>query len=195
MSKNWVEFLKGNPGYDALVSSVMIGELIKAVNGYATPPDKLLEVGFGTGFTAIALSKLGYKVYAVDEIFELIEPAEKENEKRQGSVVFLNLNNSQLWNYFLESAISFQLIYHQGLLEHFSDEKIVEMLNQQIPLCRYLVFSVPSINYGGQDFGDEKLMCLADWQKILNDFEIVESKYYDEAKHILIVLKGGFNGK
>lgn len=83
------------------------------------------------------------------------------------------------------------LVYHQGLLEHFPDDKIKELLELQLAHSFAVIFSIPSVFYGRQDFGDERLLTREQWQEMLLPFDVIQLDYYDKKRHILGILKGG----
>lgn len=85
---------------------------------------------------------------------------------------------------------SFDMVCHQGFLEHFSDEEIVILLREQLRVAPVVVFSVPNNHYGHKDKGDERLLSKREWEKILSDFNVAESKNYHtlprrEFKHLI----------
>ena len=60
------------------------------------------------------------------------------------------------------------VVFSQGVLEHFGDEEIREIVRQSLAVAPRFVFSVPSKFYGVQDFGNERLMEASDWARILD---------------------------
>jgi len=85
------------------------------------------------------------------------------------------------------------------LLEHFDDTKIISLLKQQLEYAgQYVVFSVPSVKYGGQDMGDERLMTVAQWERILEpEFgdRLIELYSYSRKMHIMGVIRKETNGQ
>ena len=84
------------------------------------------------------------------------------------------------------------VIYHQGLLEHFEVNDVYKILAQQLGVSGRVVFSVPSVFYPTRDFGNENLQSLDWWQKVVGrQFEIEHSEYYGGAHdryHVLMDL-------
>lgn len=73
------------------------------------------------------------------------------------------------------------VIFHQGFLEHFSDDDIKRLLCEQLRVASCVLASVPSSTYcfpAGLR-GDERLMTIEEWQEILPDFD-VQAMYYGE---------------
>jgi hypothetical protein len=58
-------------------------------------------------------------------------------------------------------------------MEHFTDEQIIQMLNEQMRVADSIVFSVPSIYFDenmkdGHPFGDERYMPNKKWREIIS---------------------------
>src|SRR3989338_3954086 len=125
-------------------------EILKEKSG------NILDIGVGTGITSIFLSHLGYNITAIDN-----------NEK------ILNLDK-------IFKAGDFNVICSQGFFEHFNNEQICDLLNQQLKIAKTIFISVPSKYYIKKDFGNERLMGIKDWRKILAPFtlNIDFIKYY-----------------
>jgi hypothetical protein len=52
----------------------------------------------------------------------------------------------------------FDLAYHQGVLEHFPDEQIVQALREQAHVAEWVIFDVPNHRCSDRPFGDERLL-------------------------------------
>lgn len=194
LADKWFKFhQRTDPGYEIFVNFPMIQGFVKEIMDRAKPGDKLLEIGFGTGYTAIYLAKQGYDVNAIDISSKLVVKAAAEALRRDVSVMFWGGDMFDMpLSMFKDIGRKFKVIYHQGVLEHYSDEDIVKALKLQFPLCEYLIFSVPSDHYSTQDFGDERFLTIDQWKEILKDFEVVNSYYYGPKDYFLtITLKGG----
>lgn len=139
-------------------------------------PKTILEVGTGRGIMSIFLSWMGYKVTAVDNNVKLLEKGRVLCRHLHGNVdyVFCDL-------FKLESCFDnrkFDLIFSQGLLEHFDDRQINELIRQQLKIANKIVISVPSVFYPLRDFGNERLLPAREWGKILRNFRLEAIKYY-----------------
>jgi len=138
-------------------------------------PRKALEVGAGSGSLSIFLSQLGFSVIASDNNRKVLELIRQNNKRFGGKINGVVLADSFRLP-FREN--DFDLIFHQGLLEHFPDEKIVALLKEQLRVAPRVLFSVPNQNYSRKDLGDERLMSGSRWQKILHEFPVVWRKEY-----------------
>lgn len=136
--------------------------------------DRMLEVGTGTGIMSAFLSNLGYDVTSVDNDQAVLSAAKRTSELFRADVRFE-----------LEDAFdlpydegAFDIAFSQGLLEHFSDEEIVRMLEEQLRVARAVVFSVPNNFYGRKDVGNERLLTKERWERLVSRFCVVESENY-----------------
>ncbi len=145
--------------------------LIEIVSSH---PNKVLEVGTGSGGMSIFLSWLGISIVGIDIDPEVVNKAILEANQLHSPAKFEVADTFQLP--YGENA--FDLIFHQGLLEHFSDDDIRRMLTEQLRVARRVVLSVPNSWYPRKDFGDERLMSKHRWESILSSFNIVKSYYY-----------------
>ncbi len=138
-------------------------------------PGKSLEVGAGSGSLSIFLSYLGFSVVASDKEPEIIEVIRENNRRFGGKVREVILADSFRLPYPQDS---FDLVFHQGVLEHFADAEIRQMLLEQLRVAPQVLFSVPNQNYPRRDLGDERLLSGLAWRSILRPFPIVWQKDY-----------------
>ncbi len=135
--------------------------------------DKLLETGVGGGSMSIFLSYFGLKITAIDNDDEVIKVAKQNNEILKGRIEVIKADAFKLP--FPDN--SFDLVFHQGFFEHFSDDEISKLLTEQLRVSPSVVFSVPSKYYLSKSLG-ERLMSKEQWESILKNFNVVESNYY-----------------
>lgn len=162
------------------------------VTGAAPKESQLLEVGIGTGSFFAELTARGFDVSAIEnddvviraasEILELLEVTPKIVH---GDTFNLNGHHADV-------------VYHQGLLEHFTIEEMYKILAQQLSVAERVIFSVPSIYYPTRDFGDENLRELDWWEKVIGRrFQIEHSEYYggpENRYHVLMDLQRASRG-
>lgn len=141
---------------------------------HSLSPKTVLEVGTGSGGMAIFLSWLGMRVTSIDIDQQILSQAEEAQTALGGSAKFEMADGFNL----PYGANQFDLAVHQGLLEHFSDAEIRQLLDQQLACCRQVMFSVPNNLYMRKDFGNERLMPKARWEEILSPYKILLSKTY-----------------
>jgi SAM-dependent methyltransferase len=133
----------------------------------------VLEVGVGSGAQSSLLSRWVERVASVDNDRRIMSAA-RPNVNRFGP----ELELIQADGFALPFAPrSFGVAISQGLLEHFDDRSIGQLLREQLRVSRSVVFSVPSDNYPRQDVGDERLMPPMEWRRIVEG--ALEASAYD----------------
>lgn len=181
MSKSWGKFYKNQAGFDFLVQNAnchlpMFSSILKE------KPKKILEVGTGTGAMSVFLSYLGFKVTSLDNDKKVLDKARSLAKDFNGKVEFVFGNGFKMD--FKDD--SFDLSFHQGLLEHFSDEEIYSLLDEQLRVSGMVVLSVPNNRYPTLDFGNERLLSKDQWDKMLaRKYDLVESFEYNPFTKII----------
>lgn len=127
----------------------------------------VLEIGCGRGIHSIFLSYFIPSVFGIDNNLKLVEMARKNNSRFCGRARFLRGNAFTLDF----PARHFDVCYSQGFLEHFEDEEIRLLVGEQLRVARLMIASVPSTFLATKERGDERLMSIEDWRRILKSFE------------------------
>jgi 2-polyprenyl-3-methyl-5-hydroxy-6-metoxy-1,4-benzoquinol methylase len=184
MSERWIEFVKKAPAYPVYIGYPMFSEMIKELIDHGK---SFIEYGFGTGYTLMALANKGYEVQGYDEEPKLIEMAEGKAKTiivGDGHAVFTACADD------LRPA---DVVYSCGLLEHYPDDIIIELLERQLELAKSaVVFVIPSDNYPHKEMGDERLMNIAEWEKLLKPIfgdKLIDLHYYCDRMLLLGVIK------
>jgi ubiquinone/menaquinone biosynthesis C-methylase UbiE len=60
----------------------------------------------------------------------------------------------------------FDAAFSQGFFEHFSEEEIALLLEEQTRVARHVVISVPNHAYRVRDFGNERLLSRQQWEEL-----------------------------
>ena len=154
---------------------------------------KLLEVGVGTTATmSIYLSKRSFEVVGLDLDPLRVAKAIETNNKLGGYVKFIAMDAFDLPKFFKENT--FDIAFSQGTMEHFNNDELEKILNAQLAVAKYAIFSVPSVNWPQKDFGNERKMTAEEWERMLKYFgiKIEYISYYQEGDlHIAAVITSG----
>jgi 2-polyprenyl-3-methyl-5-hydroxy-6-metoxy-1,4-benzoquinol methylase len=184
-TKNWAKWYKEhNPGYNVLTTGQTIMVLIQKITSMG---QTFIEWGYGTGYTAIALANLGKSVQAYD-----IEPGLLPYAMSARAEELINLNGRVGFTCDKQMLRRADIVYSQGLLEHFEPLKVVDLIKEMLSYANSaVVFSVPSENYPQRDFGDEKLLTLEAWEQILQPFadKLTQLFYYERDQHIIGIIR------
>lgn len=163
----WAKFVENETIYD---NAIRLQYLHWIIQKFIQPNTKILEVGFGSGNTAFLLASMGYNVTGID-INEILV----ERMKKKYSNIFnndkLSFKQSDMLSLPWEEN-SFELAYHQGVLEHFSNEIIIKALKEQARVANWVIFDVPNNKYKNRPFGDERLLPISEWKQMIKDAEL-----------------------
>jgi glycosyltransferase involved in cell wall biosynthesis/tetratricopeptide (TPR) repeat protein len=178
--------------YAGMSQSPFLMQYLAAVLRLCPNGGTTCETGIGSGYGAVWLSRRGINAVGIDYAPSIVERATQVNNILGGGASFKLGDLFDLYN----DKTRFDVIHHQGVLEHFTVPQIRAALAQQVASSDYVVFSVPSVNYPfDAEFGDERFLTLEEWQRIVEPFDVEEIKYYGdpqngEKEQILCILKG-----
>lgn len=137
---------------------------LKCILKYAK--DKpILECGCGTGKFSVYLATLGLDVYAIDLEKEMIQMTnELSNSKSANNLVKVSVADARSIPF---EDNKFSVTHSSGVLEHYSDEDIVALINEQLRVSDYCIFSVPTKYFDKKMFGNERFMTRKEWREII----------------------------
>ncbi len=167
-------------------------KIIKLINKYASNK-KIMELGAGTGVLALYISSLyNNKVDALDKDHDMISLSKKYFLSK-----FKNSNINYLCNDIRNINIKekYDVCYSIGILEHYNDDEIIELINKQVFISKYVIFGIPT-KYFDEDkkmYGNERYLPLQYWRKIIkkSNCKIIEESSY----HYLSFLRRIINYK
>lgn len=175
--------------YKLKYKSIFIDKVIQYANN-----GKVIETGCGTGLMAGFLQKKGLKVTALDLSQKVLNYAE-EIAKKSNIIAPCKYKQGDILNLKYKKN-SFDVSYSNGVLEHFSDDEIVETLKQQMNISKYVIFGIPStyFNMNEKMLGNERGLTLDEWKNLIHkaDGKIVEQTsfhYYKLYRRIFEIKK------
>lgn len=175
--------------YKLKYKSIFIDKVIQYANN-----GKVIETGCGTGLMAGFLQKQGLKVTALDLSQKVLDYAE-EIAKKSNIIAPCKYKQGDILNLKYKKN-SFDVSYSNGVLEHFSDDEIVETLKQQMNISKYVIFGIPStyFNMNEKMLGNERGLTLDEWKNLIHkaDGKIVEQTsfhYYKLYRRIFEIKK------
>ena len=172
MQKNWNEYFNTK----IKLKKVFLKYVIKYSKKIKKP---ILECGCGTGKTSIYLANIGLKAYAMDIEEEMVKQTIKKF-KEMGSIGFLKTIKGDIKKIPFTNNF-FSVTHSSGVLEHFSDEEIVDIINEQLRVSDICIFSVPTSYFDKKMLGNERFLSRKQWRKIIlksNAKIIKESGYH-----------------
>lgn len=158
---SWAQFFDKN-FFNLYDRSIILKELIIQIRRIAKPPATVLESGCGSGLTSILLASMGYTVTAIDVNSNLIQ------RLKRYEVAFPNISCLQMDIFQTDFPDKrFDIIFSQGVLEHYSDKDIVRALAEQKRIARFVVIDVPNARGKIGDYGDERAITRKQWRQLI----------------------------
>jgi SAM-dependent methyltransferase len=157
---------------------------------YLKPKARILECGCGLGRAAASMSFNGYKVTAIDHDFRILKIA-KKNAEFGGYINFILMNFFDIDKVFERD--SFDCCTHQGVLEHYPEKEIRMILERQLVVAKYIIFSIPLDTKFNRAYFDDSiyrnLRTKNYWiDQIFNNFKLIETKTIRQRTDNLLVV-------
>jgi SAM-dependent methyltransferase len=173
----WARFYEKPQGFEFFLSNLhyhreFLAEIFEA------KPSKTLEAGSGPATMSVFLAMAGIEAVACDLDATVLERAGENAERWNTQLRLLQHDIFAL----SELDESFDVVFSQGVLEHYSDEDVRRLAQEALAAAPVFVFSVPSRWYGRQDFGDERLLEGDDWARMLDGVGTVRTFEYMQTR-------------
>lgn len=152
--------------------------LIKLINKYAVN-HKIMELGSGTGILALHLSTLGNCVTALDSDIDMIKLSKKYflNQFKDPKIDYVC---SDIRNFNPQE--NFDVVYSIGILEHYNDYEIIDLINKQVSMSHTVIFGIPTkyFDENKKMYGNERYLPIKYWRKLVekSDCRIIEETSY-----------------
>lgn len=147
-------------------------KLINLVKKYAY--NTIIECGSGTSIVSIYLATLGYNVTAIDIEDNVIKLA-----KSLAKDYYKTIDNSNPQIHFEKKSIfelgyekdSFDVAFSNGVLEHFTDEEIIQIIKQQLFIAKTTIVGIPTKYFESKEakYGNERVLELSYWRKLIKN--------------------------
>ena len=143
---------------------------------------KALEIGSGTGLQSCFVSYFGIEVVSIDLDAKVARMASKVSRYYHSKDVSFVVADARFLPF---RPKTFGLSFSQGLLEHLNNKTIIEIVSEAKRVVNgKLLFSVPSVNFPEQDFGNERLLYPSDWKAIMAQFKVTSNYYWFDFQSI-----------
>ncbi|MBU6390255.1 methyltransferase domain-containing protein [Patescibacteria group bacterium] len=127
-------------------------------------------------------SILGYQTLGIDSDPDMVKLA-MSISVQQGSLASFRVDDIMTLKTVHDR---FDVIFSNGVMEHFSDSEIISIVNRHLSISDYVIISVPSDFFSDDQkiYGDERFMGIARWRSILSGTTgiIVEEFSFDSDK-------------
>ena len=183
--KNWDDYFR--------IKMKLKRKFIRIIKKCSKNGKPILECGCGTGKTTIYLSMLGLETYAMDIDKKMVEETKKRFKDVHPNKPEATIFEGDIKKIPFKEKF-FSVTHSSGVLEHFSDIEIVEIINEQLRVSDFCIFSVPTSYFEKKMLGNERFLKRKEWRKIIsqsNAMIIKESGYHYKnfLKRLLDVIK------
>jgi 2-polyprenyl-3-methyl-5-hydroxy-6-metoxy-1,4-benzoquinol methylase len=140
-------------------------KLIDIVMKYCPRNGRILEAGSGSGITTIYLAQAGYRARGVDADVDMVKFA-RSLAAAQSSAALFEVGDIRT----LDGIGRFDVIFSNGVMEHFSDSDIITIVDRHLSLSDHVVISIPSDFFSDDQrmYGDERFMSVNRWRQIFS---------------------------
>ena len=156
---------KANSLYESIVGGKLSSQTVEMLKiSKEKRLKKVCEIGCGSGQTVIALALSGVHVVALDyqnESLELVKAVAELAGKKVVEKIDVVCCDARSSLPFKENE--FDVIYHAGLLEHYSSEERIEMLTLWKTYCEEMISMVPNGASVAYRYGKEKMIKNGTW--------------------------------
>jgi len=160
IKKEWKSFFKNWSAINTVrIQYWFLKEIIKATN----EDSSLLELGAGSGYTSLVVRFSNRPNVVASDIDSEVLKGVSDLVQNTLPVKKINMFDTGL------PPRSVDCVFHQGVLEHFSDSEIVALLHEQGRIAKKIVFDVPNSRRFDktQEHGDERFLSVRHWKRLI----------------------------
>lgn len=175
MKKSWFKYYKSHKGI-ALSNIILHWPYLLRI--IQLRPKRMLEIGCGPADHSVFLSYIKPKtnISLLDNDKQIITRLGKKLSNKITKFYICNIANKKdvLKLNFIKNE--FDLIYSQGLMEHFNKKDFQIIINNFLPYTKKILISIPSENYPNRDFGNELLRNKQELTEIISPIKNIKFK-------------------
>lgn len=162
MKKDWKDFFNG---FSLFRTSIIQENYIETIRKFTPKKGKILEIACGSGLSSVLMADLGYHVTATDIDQDLLDGM----RSKFGSIQNLKIEKCDMLKADEIYSKEFNSIIHQGVLEHFEDDEIIEILKRQKNIADLIIFDVPNDKRKEkiQEYGNERFLSIEHWRSLI----------------------------
>lgn len=189
MGESWADFYQNVCGSVGKLQGNILAHaaFVEEVARLLSPGMRVLEVGSGTGVLGWPIAQAGVKVVSLDNDQGILDMA-KINARVLGADIEYVFGDAFHLPY---TDGDFDVVFSEGLLEHYSDEEIKALVLEHKRVGRVVVVSVPLKGCKDPAFGNERWLSIEGWVKRLRPLGLIKSFPYGFATRGCFTLVGG----
>ncbi|MFL0798267.1 MAG: class I SAM-dependent methyltransferase [Cellvibrionaceae bacterium] len=171
--QDWDDFFEKIP-FTFFMTAQIQKKYIETIKKYTPENGKLLEIAGGSGYTSVVVQDVVRVKNAKVTYTDLEKSLTKRVEETFGKISGLSYQAEDASKLSFADD-SYDVVFHQGFLEHFDDEDIVEFLKEQARVAKVIVFDVPNGRRWDktQEFGNERFLSHEEWMNIAKQAGLV----------------------
>lgn len=175
---DWESFFN-NLNFTYFRTSLIQKKYIETIEEYAKkqPRPRVLEIAAGSAYTSVVVADLLRKDGGTVMISDLSPELVHQAESKFGGTgnVYFSVQDS---NDITLKISEVDIIIHQGFLEHFEDDQIIDFLKEQGRVARWIIFDVPNSlrNDKTQEFGNERFLHPKEWCELVRRADLTVHK-------------------
>ena len=160
-----------------------------------TQGNRVLEIGAGSGLSSIALKDYGLNITSLDISPDVIQHILINQRSFR---MFFPLICCDMFHLPFRANM-FNMVYSQGVLEHFDENDVIKSLREQARVGQRVLIDVPSDKAKGSEdaFGDERYWNWRKWQGLIQQSNLKVLRKYGWGvrgfyKLLMLLLPNGF---
>jgi len=144
----------------------MINQVVKHA-GTVGSGKPIIECGAGTGKLSAFFAHLGYDAFAIDIDDSMLQVAKEMSDKISPTNP-VKLMNADIKNIPFDDKY-FSVAHSHGVLEHFSDAEIREIIREELRIADTVVLGAPSPYFAEEEkmHGDERYLPRKKWRELI----------------------------
>lgn len=164
---NWNDFFNNIP-FTFFKTSLIQQKYIETIYEETPVFGKILEIAGGSGYTSAVIADFLRRKETSVTYSDLEPNLVNKVKEKFSSITNLKFTVADSYNLPFKNN-EFDIIFHQGFLEHFSDAEIINLLIEQSRVAKKIVFDVPNSRrwHKIQEFGNERFLTHEKWQHLV----------------------------
>ena len=186
---NWAEFYKGVCGNRAVLEGNILehAPLLQEIGQFLRVGYRVLEVGSGTGVMGWPLAQAGVKVVSLDNDAEILRMARVNARLLGADIEYVEGDAFKL----PFGPQEFNVVFSEGLLEHYEDDQIAALVEEQRRVGEVVVVSVPLKGCPDPAEGSERWLTRQKWEELLRPHGLRKSLTYSNGFRGCFILSWG----
>ena len=175
MNKSWFNYYKN---HNSVALSNILLHWPYLLNMFLINHKKILEIGCGPADHSVFLSSVSPRtqISLLDYDKNIINSLRSRLSNKISKFYVCDITSKKNVDRLKFKKNEFDLIYSQGLMEHFDKKDFQTIIKNFLPYSKKILISIPAENYPNRDFGNELLRNKEQLIKIIKPIKNIEFK-------------------